>query len=260
LENVNLIDMRPIKYEDEEVTFTFSDEGAEWYGKFEDKPETEQILFLLQDDFYAETSEHKRQKIWSKMFSIVQGYSRSLILKRMKGTNRYRDINEIDDDATQTALSFMSQYITRPGYRVGASFAGMINPKVLETLYKYSKEDSHASLHCVVGDTNLEFGDLQEKIKFESLYANEESSYEEKLDEVDLKKIVNKTIKEFLSEVPNEATQMKLMFYLLLLLRKSKNKHSKLMFLKHIVPSKEEYDLIQLFELELHNRLEDALS
>jgi len=248
--------MEPIKYDDaKKVPIVLSDHGTEWYGEFELKPEIEQQLFLKQAAFYKEKNEAKKQRIWSDMFTLVQRYSKSLILKKIKGSNRYRDPDEVDDDATQTALAFMSQYIYRPGYHVGASFAGMINPKVLETLYKHSKEDSHISLHNIVGDTNLELEDMQKRIGFESIYNNIADNPGDFIDRVELKEVVGSIIKEFNKEVDDETLRFKLMFYIFILLRKSKNKHVRPMFLRYITPNKKEYDLLHLFELELQNRL-----
>jgi len=247
--------MKPIKYENEaRAPIVFSDEGAVWHGELKFKPEIEQELFLKQEKFYKEKNENKRQLIWRDMFTLVQKYSKSLILKKIKG-RRYVEPDEVDDQATQTALSFMSQYIYRPGYHVGASFAGMINPKVLETLYKHSKEDSHYSLNSILGDTNLELEDMQERIGFESIYGNNFENPGDFINRISLKDTLNGIIKEFCKEVKNETFRFKLMLYIQILLRKPKNKHTRPMFFKYITPNKKEYDLIHLFEYELQKRL-----
>jgi len=247
--------LEPINYNDtKKMPIIFSDEGSEWQGDLASKPEMEQQLFIKQEQYYKEKNANKKQKIWSDMFVLVQKYSKSLILKKNKG-RKYRDPGDVDDDATQTALAFMSQYIYRPGYHVGASFAGMLNPKVLETLYKHSKEDSNYSLNSLVGDTNLELEDMQHRIGFEAIYKNDLGVPGDFIDNVDLKKVLNKVIREFNVEVKDETTQLKLMFYVYLMLRRSKNKHVKPMFMRHIAPNKKEYDLINLFELEFKDRI-----
>jgi hypothetical protein len=214
----------------------------------------EQKLFLLQDKYYKEKNIEKRKKIWSDMFLLVQKYSKSLILKKIKG-RKYVEPDEVDDQATQTALSFMSQYVYRSGYHVGASFAGMINPKILETLYKYSKEDQNYSLSNILGDTNLELEDMIEKVGFESLYNNEYDNPGDFIDKVSLNKVLNSIIKEFNEEVDDEILRFKLASDIQILLRKPKNKHARPMFLKHITADKREYDIINLFEYELQKRL-----
>jgi hypothetical protein len=231
----------------------FSDEGAIWYGEAGDRPEIENQLQELQTEYYHTDDKAKKQDIWSNMFTLVQKYSKSLILKKIKG-KKYVEPDEVDDQATQTALAFMSQYIYRPGFHCGASFAGMINPKILETLYKHSREDHHYSLNGILGDTNLELEDMQEKAKFESLYDNVTTTPGDFIDNVDLQRVMEELFDEFDKAVPSEVQRFKTRAYLQILLRKPKNKHSRPSFLRHIC-NKTELDLINLFELELYQRL-----
>ena len=233
----------------------FSDENSIWYGDEKDRPDVEQQLQKLQADFYDETNAVKKQAIWSEMFSLVQRYSKSLILKKRKG-KKYVDPDEIDDQATQTALAFMSQYIYRPGFHCGASFAGMINPKILETLFKHSLEDQNLSLNSLIGDSNSEFQEMQDRVGFEPLYNNNLGQPEDDFfGKVKLKNIIDNLLKEFDSLVDDEIIKFKLRSYLLLLIRRPKNKHIKPTFLKYLC-SKKELDLLQLFELELFKVLQ----
>jgi hypothetical protein len=186
------------------------------------------------------------------MFVLVQKYSRSLILKKNKG-KKYIEPDEIDDQATQTALAFMSQYIYRPGFHCGASFAGMINPKVLETLYKYNREDHNMSLSAVLGDSNLELEDMQAKA-FTAIYDNEISTPGSFLDHTNIKEVIDELFKETDHEVKSELQRFKIRAYLQILLRKPKNKHSRPTFLRYMC-NKTELDLVNLFELELYQRL-----
>ena len=247
--------MQPIVYDEKVKTkITFSDAGWQWSGDIKDKPEIEQQLFQKQDQFYKTKDPIKKQQVWSEMFTLVQKYSKSLVLKKKKG-RKYTEPAEVDNEATQTALSFMSQYIYRPGYHVGASFAGMINPKVLETLYKYNKDDDNYSLNSVLGDSNLELEDMQRSMNFESIY---NTSYEEPgefINNISLKDTLYSVINEFYNEVKDEKIRFKLLSFIQILLRKPKNKHIIPMFLKYIAMDKKEYDLIQLFQLELYKRL-----
>lgn len=248
--------MTPICYEDEnyDEEIIFTDEGVEWYGNLEDKPQIEQSLQTLQKEYYSTKDVKEKQKIWSEMFGLTQAYAKSLIMKRMKGV-RYEDPDEIDNKANQTALSFMSQYCYRKGFKCGASFAGMISPKILETLYHYSKEDQNMSLNQTIGTTNKEIADAQEFFGFKPLFKQEES-----LDSIvaeNLIEIFEQLLKEFDKEVESECRRFKLRAYLEILLRKPRNKHSKLLFLKNFC-DKKDLDLIRLFELELYNRLSDV--
>jgi hypothetical protein len=186
------------------------------------------------------------------MFTLVQRYSRSLILKKNKG-KKYIEPDEVDDQATQTALAFMSQYIYRPGFHCGASFAGMINPKVLETLYKYNREDHNKSLSEVIGDNNLELEDYQAKA-FTALYENDLNSPGSFIDKTNIKEIIDGLFKEADGLIKSEEQRFKIRAYLQILLRKPKNKHSRPTFLRYVC-NKTELDLVNLFELELYNRL-----
>jgi hypothetical protein len=243
-----------INYEEtEHRPFRFSDEGIVWYGDINNRPEIEQQLQNLQTQFYKTDNKDQKQKIWSEMFVLVQKYSKSLVLKKNKG-NKYVDPEEIEDRATQTALAFMSQYIYRPGFHCGASFAGMINPKVLETLYKYNKEDHNFSLNSLLGDTNLELEDIQERANFKPLYDNIIGEPGAFLYKTDLKEVVRDLLKEIDSEIISEAKRFKIRMFLQILLRKSKNKHSRPTFQKYIC-DKKDLDLINLFEMELRDRL-----
>jgi hypothetical protein len=244
-----------INYEETEYApIRFSDEGAVWYGDINDRPEIEQQLQELQANFYKTTDKVKKQNIWSEMFVLVQKYSKSLILKKIKG-KKYVEPGEVDDQATQTALAFMSQYIYRPGFHCGASFAGMINPKVLETLYKYNIEDHNFSLNSILGDTNLELEDMQEHANFQALYDNSIGIPGEFLGHTNLKELLHNLFEEADHEITSELQKFMIRAYVQILLRKSRNKHSLPVFRKHC--DKKTLDLINLFELELYNRLKN---
>ena len=250
--------MEPVSYNEVKVPVVFSDEGVQWFGDLSSKPEIEQQLFSLQEQYYKTKNKVKQQKIWSEMFVLVQRYSRSLILKKVKG-HKFKQPEEVEDKSTQTALAFMSQYINRPGYRVGASFAGMINPKVLESIYKKDKNEETYSLSNQLGDSNLELEDMQKSMNFQSIY---DTTYEQPgdfINRISLKDTMSSLIREFNAEVKDEKLQFKILTYMQILLRKPKNKHILPMFLKHITVDKKEYDLVQLFQLELHNRLLESL-
>lgn len=216
----------------------------------------EQKLFNLQDKYYKEKKSIKKQQIWSEMFELVQKYSKSLILKKIKNTiGKYFDPSDVDDAGTQTALAFMSQYLNRPGFHIGASFAGMINFKVTETLYKESNEDLCSSLHSIVGNTDLELEDMQQTSGFKTLYDTEFEPPDMFISNISINKLVNDVIYDFNKAVDDESIRFKNLAYLLILLRKSKNKHIKPSFLKYIITTKKEYDLLNLFELEFQTRL-----
>lgn len=248
--------MRPIKYDSKKQKIIFTDAERIFTGDIESKPEVEQKLFLMQDSYYTEKDEGRKREIWSNMFMVVQKYSRSLVLKKIKGGRRYVEPSEIDDYATQTALSFMVQYVQRPGFWVGASFAGMINPKVLETLYKYCDDDQNYSLNGALGDSSLELKDFKEQLRLKPIHNKEEVKGPDAfIGKTSLKETLYPLLREFYSETDDDLLRFKMLAYAQILLRRPKNKHVKPMFFRHVAKTKKEYDLFHLFEYELRKRL-----
>jgi hypothetical protein len=215
------------------------------------RPQIEKDLTIIQKKYFKENNPTKKHNLWQQMFLLVQRYGKSLILKKKKG-GRYVDPEIIEDQSIQVALAFMSQYLYRPDFHVGVSFAGMMNGKVLETLYKQLPDDDNFSLNETLGDSDHEFEDIQETTMV-SLF-REIALPDEFVNSITLTEIINNLLKEFDKEVKSEKIKLKLRFYIFILLRKPRNKHIFPTFLKYQC-NKQELDLIQLFELELYGRL-----
>jgi hypothetical protein len=230
------------------------DNSQNFWTITDNKPQIEKDLTLLQRQFFKEKNPEKKQVIWQEMFSQVKHYGRSLILKKKKGGN-YMKPDDVEDSAIQVALTFMSQYIYRPNFFVAASFAGMMNGKVLEALYKQIPDDDNYSLNETVGDSDHEFEDMQDTA-MESVF-REMPIPEDFLSRVSITEIVYDLLKEFDKEVKDEKIKIKLRFYLFLLLRKPRNKHIFPTFLKYQC-NKTELDLIQWTELNLYQRIKDS--
>src|SRR5574344_1305604 len=128
-------------------------------NNIENKPETEQKLLKLQDK-WLQTHD---KKTWAEMQALIYSYTRSMVLKKLAG-KKYLEPDEVDDATAGATFSFMSQYL-RPNkdgtsFEVGASFAGLLNYKIMEALYKDSPEDNHISLNTLIGDDGkTELGD-----------------------------------------------------------------------------------------------------
>lgn len=122
-----------------------------YYGKIDDKPDTERELFKLQDELFNKRDEYdnavkewikdtskpkpidRSTEPWSKMLCIIYNYASSLIKKSTKG-KKYIDPDDIADKALEAAFRFMSAYNRKPNFAIGASFAGNLRWKVVEVL------------------------------------------------------------------------------------------------------------------------------
>lgn len=215
----------------------------------------ERDLTQLQRDWFEERNFNKKHKIWNEMFLHVQKYAKSLILKRIKG-GKFVDPDIIEDQSNQVALTFMSQYLYRPEFYVGVSFAGMMSGKILEALYKHLQDDDVYSLNETLGDSEHEFEDIQGMGNMEALFG-EIPTPEEVFERTELKEVLNTLLKEFDALIEEESIRFKLRCYLLILLRKPRNKHILPIFFR-LRCNKKEMDLLQLFELELFERLRNA--
>lgn len=246
---MDLIDFAEV--ESEEV-YTINKE--DYYGDIESKPEIEQILFRLQDRFY-DPSEDK-YVVWNEMYTWVHRYAHSLVKQRLKH-KKFLPEEEIDDKASQATLAFMSQYIYKKGFILGGSFAGMIQPKVMEAMYSPCKEDRHASLNAAIEDSGTAFESFQKKVgmqNFMSQDINGEATAETELFKESLKTLIQDLFEEFDAEIKSPVIRLKMRMYMEIVLRKPRNKHAKEMFFKYNC-NKEEYDLLNLIELEFHERL-----
>jgi hypothetical protein len=220
------------------------------------RPQIEKDLTIIQRKYFKEKDPAKKHILWQDMFVLIKKYARSLILKKKKG-GKYTDPEIIEDQSIQVALVFMSQYLYRPDFFVGVSFAGMMNGKVLETLYKQLPDDDNFSLNETINDSEHEFEDIQDTI-MESIF-REMPLPEECLYKVSITDIVHELLKEFDSLVKDEKVKLKLRFYIFILLKKPRNKHIFPTFFKYQC-NKKELDLIQLFELELYQRIKNGMN
>jgi hypothetical protein len=138
-------------------------------ARFKQRPETEEKLFGLQEDYLKNRNVH----VYQKIFSEILPYARSLVLKKTKG-KIYLPPETVDSAALEATVKFMSQY-EKEDFKVDKSFAGMLNYKVLESMYgpKILAADRIASLneHLENGKSKeTEFGDMAESFKFTYMF------------------------------------------------------------------------------------------
>jgi hypothetical protein len=248
-----------IQYEEKKSKkkVAFLDEGIEFYGTMEQKPEIEQLLFKLQDEFYSAKTEEKRRYAWGEMLKHCQAYARSLYLKMNKG-HKYVDPDIVTDRATYAALKFMSQYIDRPGFHCGASFAGLLRWKVVEAKSKGNEDNQFLSLNMLLSnDSTAELEDIQEKVGFESLFTDFQSPEEEFFDDRSLKTEVDEILAEFDSGLDDKSRireRILIRAWFSILLKKPRNKHAKRCFLNQWCDYRMK-KMIDLATLELKRRL-----
>lgn len=254
----------------------------QFYGEVEDKPETEQKLFALQTEYFKKRIEYRKKlaawqkksdaaykkgkepppkphddskDVWSQMLSELYGYVRSCILQRC--TKRYMEPEDVNDKAMEASVRFMQQYIKRPDFVVGASFAGMFNMKIVEVLYKDKDEDQHISLNSLIGDSNSEFGDTQFKNNFHNfLHENGESENpENQCLSVSIEDTVDDILHEIDEVVPDTKLQFLARLYIGILLQGPKTRHIKRLFLETWCKEFKIEQALEATSLELYNRL-----
>lgn len=138
-------------------------------ARFKQKPATEVLLFKLQRE-YLETRD---VKVFQQIFSELLPYARSLIMKKTRG-KMFLPPDMLDSAALESTVKFMSQY-EKPDFKIKNSFAGILNYKVLESMYgpKVIAADQIGSLneHLENGKSKeTEFGDMSESFHFTYLF------------------------------------------------------------------------------------------
>lgn len=221
-------------------------EMPEWYGKLEDKPETEQALFALQEKWLKT----KDSNTWAEMYLLAQQYMGSLLKKRLTGTV-YLEPEEIEDKTSQAVVKFMSKYLTNPKFEVGTSFAGMMKWPIVEVLYGKENLKVDSLDRILSKDANVTVGDL---ISDDGINAVAPSPEDAVLDSpVDCIIQILKELEEMQS-VANK-TKIFIYLYLILTLRGPRNRHSKRVFQDNWLSDYRDKKVLDLTLLEIYNRL-----
>jgi len=249
--------MDKIDLSDEKIIkpVVFSDEGETWFGTLDQKPEIEQVLHKLQAEYYETKSEARKKAVFSEMFGWINRYAKSLFLKKIKGGD-YVEPDIVEDKAIHAALAFMSQYVNRPGFRVGASFGGMLEFKVREARFKEYADEHHLSLNSVIDEDGCELEDIQEKAGFKDIFKPYRESLEDEMFATTLGDTIRTTLEDFDVGV-NDDPRFSIIgrMWLAILLRKPRNKHGKGQFLRVWGADPRVKRTLQLLELTLYKRL-----
>jgi len=116
-----------------------------------DVPETERKLQELQKLFLADRN---NQKIFEEYFLLLRKYTRSLTLKKIKRKNLFLPPERVDEICTDATLALLDQYNNpnNPGWKVGSSFAGVIQFKIIEAMWGHADDDMNSSLNLTFSD------------------------------------------------------------------------------------------------------------
>lgn len=247
-----MIDFDITHYLEDDVEEDF-EHTEEWhdqfYGDLKDKPQTEQELFRLQNKYRAT----RDPKVWSEMFELCYVYMRSLVLKRCIG-KCYLSPEEVSSKTATATLSFMSQYLKNPSFEVGASFAGMMQWKIVEALYG-QEDDKCWSLNNPI---NKEGDELMEVINEDNLIFKNEKHPDEFVDRIDTKQIVDEVLEEADKEIDYDPRLSMLMrVYVLLYFRKPRSRHAKKFFISKLTKDYKEADFLERVILEVYNRIKE---
>lgn len=221
------------------------------------KPQTEIDLDLLQEKFLADRED---REVLSEFFILLKTYARSLCLKETKN-KKYLPPERVDEVATEAALLLVSQY-KKEGWKVNASFAGVLRWKVVEALYKDAKEDMAGSLNAVIGESaEQEVIDILKKVGATPPWQAENNE----TDPAVLMMASTDVSWEEIEEVLHEAEEvlpynLTILFYayLLLKLRRPKTRRTFPLFKELFLTSKEE-STFEILLLEIRNRIAEHL-
>lgn len=138
-------------------------------SKLFDKPKTERVLFELQEE-YLKT---RNDKILLEMFEIIEKYTASLIKK--KCINKFTlSASEISEKAFTAATLLLEQYLHKPEFLIDDSFAGYLNWKIREVLWKYADDEMNESLNKLLSEDSSTSSllDMQSSFNFKSVFDN----------------------------------------------------------------------------------------
>jgi hypothetical protein len=185
-------------------------------------------------------------------------YARSLVLKATKG-KVFLEPDHVMGVATDAAIKIMRRYHDDPDFKIEKSFGGLLRWKVIESLYGDRQEESHLSLNHIVSEEGghvTELGDLQSSIGFHT--STSHVSDEPILDSIlvqEMYGVVRSVLNEFDEAVDNYRLSLLARIFVLLLIRKSKIRHSMNIFRRHMHMSPKEEEALDLLLLEVRNRL-----
>lgn len=226
-------------------------------------PETEQRLRQLQDRYTAEDCTKQER---DEFFILLRNYARSIALKNIKSKNVYLSPERVDEICTDSTLALLKQY-SKPGWRVEASFAGALQWKVREALYKPAKEEqaSRISLNRPFSEDSNSRELLDQISSTRNPTSGNAFDVEESDNPIDsLMNSVNTAMGE-ITEVIDEAYDIlpyrlyiRFLPWLLLKIRRPHTRNSAKTFASYFLESRDE-DAFEILLLEIRNRIKESV-
>jgi hypothetical protein len=217
------------------------------------KPPTEVALEALQEQVLQDPE----RKIPEDFFLLLKAYARSITLRKMKNKQIFLPPERIDEIATEATILMLNQY-KKPGWKVSASFHGVLQWKVVEALYGDASEDITTSLNLVIGDNaNQEVADIFKKLGAVPPWLDENPESDPAnllMKTIDISMDEVSTVLQEAEEVLPYHTMLLFYVYLLLRLRRPKTRLTFPSFKKYFLDSKTE-DVFDLLMLEIRNRI-----
>jgi len=224
-----------------------------------DVPPTELELRSLQELYLQDKN---NQVVVDKYFLLLRTYARSLILKKIKKLGIFLPPERVDELSTDVTLLLIKSY-SKPGWKIGKSFAGAIKFKILEAMYHNSKDEMNSSLNQTFSE-DKDSKEVLDVIGSGSPLPWDYSPYGKRRDSDDPADMIAETMNVAFSEVVeilNEAyndlpyrTYMRFVPWLVLQFRKPKTKNIQTLFNRLFLTSKEE-NVFDMLLLEIHNRI-----
>lgn len=171
----------------------YEERKKEFYTK-PNIPEIEKELEEFQKELLLESN----FSILPKFRDLISTYSKSLLLKELKGSTDFIDLGKVEALADQAADNFIKRYFRAEDPIVGASFAGILQYKVREVLAYYFRGEgleTNVSIDTEIGSDSNNMLTVEQILAFKSYVDNE--NFEESQDiEVSLNLLEGKINRE----------------------------------------------------------------
>lgn len=114
-------------------------------GLYCNKPETERILFGLQDKYL---NEGRKEKYLVKILEILESYAKSRLLRHK--SRPFMSVEDIDIKAHDAATYLIEKYLYKPKWRIDGSFSGYLDHAFKYVLYHHTQTPAgDISIHAI---------------------------------------------------------------------------------------------------------------
>jgi hypothetical protein len=159
-------------------------EGCPFCGnKYYKKPNLENKLFCLQDEFLADFNKTQSTKILGeKMFPLIQEYAINIIKGMIKG-KKSLDTEELDARSWDAATMLIEKIMKEPEHRMFYSFGDYLNKLCKSVCYSTKNHEHTYSLNSILRDGETELGEMI-TARFENVTGGDETEDEIQINNV----------------------------------------------------------------------------